>query len=144
MKVKEYKLFKTASKTATENNLILSDNNISNGKVLFDFAALDMVTISDVEKDIIKKDALKNVCAFLKDSYYGAEIDNFTTCMGIAHYIMHPVYNGKTGKRLYVIMQLAKLQHTHSKRSSIYDPWENTKTEYSDSYTSPVFDLEIA
>ena len=69
MKVKEYKLFKSAQKTAKQNNLIISDNNISNGKVLFDFTALDSMIISDIEKEIIKNDALKNVCSFSKESF---------------------------------------------------------------------------
>lgn len=143
MKVKEYKLFKSAQKTAKQNNLIISDNNISNGKVLFDFTALNSMIISDIEKEIIKNDALKNVCSFSKESFYGSEIDSFTTCIGYALYYAHPVY-GKTGKRLYVIMQLAKVQHTHTERKSMYDAWENTKTEYSDGYMQPVFDLEVA
>lgn len=143
MKVKEYKLYKSVQKTAKENHLILSDNNISSGKVLFDFSALDSLIVSDIEKGIIINDALKNVCAFSKESFYGAEIDNFTTCIGIAKYYAHPVYS-VSGKRLYIIMQLAKVQHTHTERKSMYDAWENTKTEYSDGYMQPVFDLEVA
>ena len=142
-KVKEYKVFKSAQKTAKQNNLIISDNNISNGKVLFDFTALNSIIISDIEKEIIKNDALRNVCAFSKESFYGAEIDNFTNCIGIAEYYAHAVYN-KTGKRLYVIMQLVKIQHTHNERKSVYDAWESTKTEYSDGYKPPVFDVEVA
>lgn len=143
MKTKEYKLFKSVQKTATTNNLVIAENNISTSKVLFDFSILDMITISDIEKEIIKNDALKNVCAFSKKSFYGAEIDNFTTCIGIAKYYAHPVYS-ISGKRLYIIMQLAKVNHTHTERKSVYDAWESTKTEYTDSYTEPVNDLEIA
>lgn len=141
--VKEYRLFKTISKTMKENNLVMAENNISSSKVLFDFSALDSMTISDIEKEIIKNDALKNVCAYNIESFYGAEIDNFTSCMGIAYYYKHAVYN-TSGRRLYVIMQLAKVRHTHTERASIYDNWKNTEYKYSDYYTEPVFDLEIA
>ena len=143
MVVKYYELFNSAQKTATKNNLVIAENNLSSGKVLFDFSALDSMIISDDEKEVIKEDALKNVCAFSKESFYGAEFDNFTSCIGHALYYKHAVYSEKSGKRLYVIMQLGKAKHTHSERKSVYDEWNNVTTSYIDGYCEPMYDAEI-
>lgn len=143
MKVKEYKLFKTVKKTAKENNLIVAEDNIATTKTLFDFSELEKLDIQEWEKDIIKSDALKNVCSYNKESFYGAEYDKFTSCIGRALFIPHKVFEQKSGKHLYNIMQFVMINHTHSERKSIYDLWENTNTEYKTLYSYPMDDVEI-
>lgn len=143
MKTKEYNLFKTAKKTAKENNLIIAENNIATTKTLFDFSELDNVDIQEWEKEVIKENALKNVCTFNKESFYGAEYDIFTSCIGMALYIPYKVFEKESGKHLYNIMQFAKINHTHSERKSLYDSWENTNIEYKTLYTEPMGDIEI-
>lgn len=143
MKIKEYNLFKTVKKAAKENNLIIAENNLATTKTLFDFSELDNVDIQEWEKDVIKTDALKNVCSFNKESFYGAEYDNYTSCIGRALFFSHKVYEKKSGKHLYNVMQFVMINHTHSERKSVYDSWKNTNTEYKSLYSIPMDDIEI-
>lgn len=143
MNAKQYKLFKTTKKTAKENNLVIAENNLSTITTLFDFSELENVSnLQEWEKEVIKSDALKNVCSYNNVSFYGAEYDNFMNCMGRAVYVPHKVYS-KEGKHLYNIMQFIGILHTHSERKSVYDEWKNTQTEYKSSYTMPLDDIEI-
>lgn len=64
MKVKEYKIFKTAAKTAKENNLVFKDK-----ENIFDFSLLDSMTISDREKEHIKEHDIRYVSAALKNLF---------------------------------------------------------------------------
>lgn len=139
---KQYKLFKTVKKTANENNLLIAENNLATTKTLFDFSGLDNINLEEWEKDVIKNDALKNVCSFNKESFYGAEYDLFKSCIGRAFYIPHKVYS-REGKHLYNIMQFARIIHTHSERNSIYDSWKSVQNEYETVYSEPLDDLEI-
>lgn len=140
MKTKQYNLYKTIAKTARENNLTRSTRY---NDILFDFSALSGSTISGAEQEIIREDALDYICMSCKDSFYGSNINQFSYCDGQAHYIMHPVYNAKTGKRLYVIAQLSSFDHINGNRNSIYDDYTCTKYHYSDGYTEPMIDIEI-
>lgn len=142
MKTKEYKLSKSIAKTARENNLVVAENNISNGKILFDFSELNNVEISENEKNVIREDSLENVCASNKESFYGMEFDDYSLCIGRALYYAYKVYN-TSGKRLYVIMQFVKLEHTHTERKSIYDNWNSTKITYDGEYQPPFDDFEV-
>ena len=74
---KQYKTFRTAVKTAKENNLILKDK-----ENLFDFSLLDSIEISAREKEYIKNHDIKYVSAAFKESFYGTEFDNFSACIG--------------------------------------------------------------
>lgn len=139
---KQYKLFKTVKKTANENNLLIAENNLATTKTLFDFSGLDNINLEEWEKDVIKNDALKNVCSFNKESFYGAEYDLFKSCIGRAFYIPHKVYS-REGKHLYSVMQFASIIHTHSERNSIYDSWKSVQNEYKTVYSEPLDDLEI-
>ena len=143
MKIKEYNLFKTVKKTAKENNLVIAENNIATTKTLFDFSELDNIDIQEWEKDVIKADALKNVCSFNKESFYGAEYDNYTSCIGMALFVPHKIFEKKSGKHLYNIMQFVKINHTHSERKSVYDSLENTNVKYKSLYSLPIDDIEI-
>lgn len=142
MEIRTYKLFKTVNKTAKENGLVIAENNISTNKVLFDFSDLENTELSEEEKEVIKNDALKAVFPYSKNSFYGAQFDDFTSCLGTASYLAHCVYN-EAGKRLYTIMQLAKIDHTRTERKTIFEEWKSTKKAYDFKYTEPVTDLEI-
>lgn len=124
-----YKLFKTVKKTAKENGLLISKDWNCN-TILFDFALLDTLEISDREKQLVKSSALKNVCVSNKDDFYGADFDNFTRCNGITNYISNNVYN-KHGKRLYTIMQLTRIKHNSFNRDCIYDSFKVASLETS-------------
>lgn len=143
MRIKEYKTSKTAKKTALENNLILADAITNKVKRLFDFSLLNDIIISDIEKEVIKEDAIKNITASNKISFYGKLLDNFTACDGKAKYYLHRIYS-KDGKHLYDIYQLAKIEHYSKERRSVYDKnYDVTTYEVTDGYIMPVKDIEL-
>jgi hypothetical protein len=142
MAIKEYNVTKNVQKTATENKLIVSDRD---QKVLFDFSLLDQFNITDQEKELIKADAMKCISPAFKEQIYFFVINPFSGCNGIAYYCMHQVYNKKSWKRLYVIMQLTAIKHYHGDRQSIYDQcYKTTETTVKSDYFEPLTDYEIA
>lgn len=144
MKIKQYDLFKTASKTAKANNLVIAEKKSSKDTYrLFDFSELDTLCgVSNEEKEIIKKSALDHVCSAFKEDYYGKGIDNFTNCDGISKFYCHRVYS-ESGKLLYRIFQLVALNHNHIERKSIYDKFQCTKYEMACGWSEPIADYEI-
>lgn len=145
MKIKEYKLYKTAKKTAKENNLEYV-NSIETGKrnILFDFSLLDNADeLTDDEKQYIRDHALRYVYASNCEQFYGKEFDDFTVCDGRALYYPHKVYDEHGCERRYVIMQLAKIVHTRGTRNSVYDDYETTEIKLDSGYTEPVSDYEV-
>lgn len=140
MRIKQYDLFKTATKTAKANGLIIAEKKTSKDTYrLFDFSELDtLYGIPENEKEIIKKSALDHVCGASKEDYYGKEIDNFTACDGISKFHCHRVYS-ESGKLLYRIFQLVALNH----RKSIYDKFQCTKYEMACGWSEPIADYEI-
>ena len=144
MNIKQYKLFKTANKTAKENNLIFADEIYgSKLKRLFDFSLLDIMTIPDNEKEVLKDYALQNITPSNKTSFYGKLFDNFKACDGIAYYYIHRVYS-KDGRYLYDIFQLANVKHYSKSRKSVYDKkYDITTYECSCDYRKPIYDIEL-
>lgn len=138
-RTKEYKYFKTAKKTAKENNLAIADT-----KTLFDFSFMDnILVLKEWEKEVIKNDAMKNVKPYNKESLYIAMYDNFTACDGIARYNVHNVYDTH-GKKLYTILELAEIEHYHKECKSIYDKYYNVnKVICHRIYNQPMTDIEI-
>ena len=122
---KEYRISKTAAKTAKENNLVIADS-YEKEKRLLDFSLLEGMEISDDEKEVIKKYA-QSVSAAYKESFYGETFDSFHMCNGIALYKPYKIYNSSTGKRLYVIFQLVAIKHYSSHRQSVYDEYKTTE-----------------
>ena len=144
MQIKEYKLSKTAAKTAKENNLILAEE-MYGGKLkrLFDFSLLDTMEIPDNEKEVLKEYALRYVRPSDNVSYYGKIFDRFSACDGIAGYYKHRVYS-KDGRYLYDIFQLAKVKHDSKSCKSVYDEkYDVTTYEGSCGYSEPINDIEL-
>ena len=139
MKVKEYKIFKTAAKTANENNLVFKDK-----ENIFDFSLLDSMTISDREKEHIKKHDMKYVSAAFKESFYGTEFDNFSACIGKSLYHVQKVFSETTGKIKYRIFTLAKIEHNTQERIHVWDEYTVTTYKELNGYDEPIFDIEIA
>ena len=127
MKVKEYKIFKTAAKTAKENKLVFKDK-----ENIFDFSLLDFMEISD------------RVSAAFKESFYGTEFDNFSACVGKSLYYVQKVFSGTTGKIRYRIFTLAKIEHNTQERKHVCDEYTVTTYRKSNEYGEPIFDIEIA
>lgn len=147
MNVKEYKLRKTAEKTAKENNLIyVNGNRMSDGKILFDFSFLETLGIPENEIETIRDDATKNCSAANRTAFVFYNADNFTVCDAIVDFNVHKVYSEKSGKLLYRIMEAKHIKYTHAERKSIYDRQytENVRKLEEDSRTdSPMNDYEI-
>ena len=145
MKIKEYNLHKTTKKTAIENNLVLADA-LPNNKIkrLFDFSLLDDITTYDWIKENIKDDAINNISPANKTSFVGTQYNQFSAYDGIIEYYVHRVYD-KTGKRLYDIFQLAKVNIHEYERKSVYDVLRiNGTIEAGCGYNAPIDDIEIA
>lgn len=143
MRVKEYKIFKTAKKTAKENNLIIS--NMDN-KILFDYTELnENLALSEIEKKHIKENSLeflsiKNFNEY--ECFYGCDYDNFTAFDGIATFYCYRVYDIH-GQLRYRIYQFVGLIHNRYHRRSIYDNFINSKVIAMPIYIMPVNDIEI-
>lgn len=138
MKVKEYKTFKTAAKTAKENNLVLRDK-----ESLFDFSLLDSMEISDREKEYIRNHDIKCVSGALKESFYGTEFDNFSACIGKSLYHVQKVFSEKSGKIIYRIFTLARIEHNTQERTCVWKEYTTTTYRASDDYMESDFDIEL-
>lgn len=143
MEVKEYKLYKTAKKTAAENHLIIANNPyLKNLRLLFDFSLLDEISsISGTEKDYIKREALKHVSPANREQFYGVFEEN-TGFNGEALYYKHRVYSDNGCKYLYDIIQLAKIHHISYEK----DGFQNHIVSQCDTlcgYAEPISDIEI-
>lgn len=124
--VKEYKIFKTASKTAKENNLVFKDK-----ENIFDFSLLDSMEISDREKECIKEHDIRYVSAAFKESFYGADFDDFSACIGKSLYHVQKVFSEAT-------------EHNTQERTCMYDEYTATTYRESNGYSEPTFDIEMA
>lgn len=145
MRIKEYNLHKTVKKTATENNLILADALINNKvKRLFDFSLLNDIPTYDWIKENIQEDAINNISPANKTSFIGTQYNHYLAYDGVAEYYVHRVYD-KTGKRLYDIFQLAKVNIHEYKRQEIYGKLQSEGIlEAGCGYYPPMDDIEIA
>lgn len=139
MKVKEYKIFKTAAKTAKENNLVFKDK-----ENIFDFSLLDAMEITDQEKEYIKEHDIKYVSAAFKESFYGTEFNNFSACIGKSLYHVQKVFSETSGKIRYRIFTLARIEHNTQKRNCVYDEYKVTTYRESNGYDESILDIEIA
>ena len=139
MKVKEYKIFKTAAKTAKENNLVFK-----NKENIFDFSLLEDVLFLDREKEYIKNHDMKCISGAFKESFYGTEFDSFSACMGKTLYHVQKVYSEKSGKLLYRIFTLAKIEHNTQERVHSWDQYTVTTYQASNGYMEAIEDIEIA
>ena len=142
MSVKEYRLFKTAKKTAAVNKLEVAPNPPCKLKLLFDFELLDAANITQQDKDTIKQYALQHVTPAFNEQFYGEAYDSFEYCDGKAVYYRHRIYDIH-GQYRYDIMQLACLKHCHAERKSIYDEYSRAGTVLQSIYDKPVDDLEV-
>lgn len=146
MKEYNYQYFKTAKKTAKENNLFFFIG-ASGNKDLFDFSLLDTMEIPEEEKDVVKEHALKNVSVASRESWYGKQFDSFHICNGNALYHAKRIYSSATGKLLYRIFILVKIKHVSGTRNNIWERCFQNKeyksdNGYDDSYYDNM-DIEI-
>lgn len=139
MKVKKYKIFKTAAKTAKKNNLVLRDK-----ENIFDFSLLDNMEISNQEKEYIKDHDMKYISGAFKESFYQTQFDNFSACIGKALYHVQKVYSETSGKLKYRIFTLARIEHNTQERNNVWSEYTVTTYRVSNECMEPEFDIEIA
>lgn len=124
MSSRKYQLWKTAKKTATVNNLVLSDNNgISKYKILFDFSLLDSLDIPNEENTAIKNRSVRYCSVANRTEFIIFNLDNFSLCDATVDFAAYKVYDSLTGQLLYVIMELVHIRYCHAERNSIYDDY---------------------
>lgn len=116
--MRDYKLFKTAKKTAKENGLVYADN-----KRIFDFSALDELEIPEDENQAMKETALKTVTANFNTAYCIQRFDNFHFIDGYIDYSVYRTYDSH-GKRLYCIFEAANVHHTSGNRKCVWDEYD--------------------
>lgn len=117
--MKDYKLSKTAKKTAKENGLVYADK-----QRIFDFSALDELEIPEEEKQAMKDVALKTVTITFNTAYCIQRFDNFHFIDGYIDYSIYKVYDHH-GKRLYCIFEAENIHHTSCHRKSVWDDYDN-------------------
>lgn len=141
--MKEYKLFKTAKKTAKENGLILADGvETSKEKRVFDFSLLDKMNIPEIEKEVIWKSAIKTVLASSRTAYHQHQFSNFYWCGGYVDYAIHRVYS-VDGRRLFCIFQIAKIHHYNAHRKNVWEDGVVSTYDLEDCYTGVSTDVEL-
>lgn len=116
--MKEYKLFKTAKKTAKENGLVFADN-----QRIFDFSSLDVMEIQEEEKQVMKEIAIERVTATFNTAYHVTQFDNFHFIDGYIDYSIFRVYDSH-GKRLYCIFEAANIRHISGRRKCVWDEYD--------------------
>lgn len=116
--MKDYKLFKTAKKTAKENGLVFAEN-----QRIFDFSSLDELNIPEEEKQIMKEVALKTVTTTFNTAYCIHRFDNFHFIDGFIDYSVYRVYDNH-GKGLYCIFEATNIYHTSGNRNCVWDEYE--------------------
>ena len=144
MRVKQYSLYKTAKKTAKENNLVIAENSVGqNKKRLFDFSDIDNNhALRPEEKDCIKRSAMEHISPWEKTDFYGMQIDNFSYFNGVTTFIMHRVYK-KDGTHLYNIFQAVANNHHRYERKCTWDEYRHSGAEMMTGWNAPIYDYEI-
>lgn len=124
----KYNLFKTAKKTAKENNLIEAVSRYYDGNNLFyDFSLFEELKMSDDEKQAIISDTMEHHAI----SWYSqplptiCNLDRFTGFYGQITTAAHRVYKSD-GRRIMVIIEIIAV---NLEKQSRRDVWSEYKTE---------------
>lgn len=122
MKVKEYTFRKTAKKAAEENHLVyINGNQMTDKKLLFDFSFLEALGILDDEMDAIKAETMRYCAPANKAAYVIYNADQWSVCSAVVDFNAHKVYNAKTGKLIYSVMEAHHIAYSHAERKNVYD-----------------------
>lgn len=126
----KYTLYKTAKKTAKENNLIPAVSKYYSGTDLFyDFSILDDTGLQPDEKDAIIAETMNHHAV----SWYEQPLpllmstDNFTHYAGQIRTAPHRVYK-KDGRRVMVIIEITAAKIEKQCRRDIWSEYQTTET----------------
>lgn len=141
MTIKEYKLSKTANKTAKENNLIPASYGTN---ILLDISilanAIEPEYLGFVTECIRKQHIFHDT-----NTIFILRYDKFTAFEIRAAFVNHSVYNKETYKRRYLIAEMVAVKVTKMHRSSVYQAsYDNiTETIKKTDHSAPLNDIEI-
>lgn len=122
----KYRLFKTAGKTARENNLIIAKSRYYGGNDLYyDFALFDNLDICEAEKDAIKADLMEHhaITWYEQPMPTICQLDRFTGYYGQIATAPHRVYK-QDGKRTMIIIEVTAIC---LEKQSRHDVWSDYK-----------------
>ena len=123
----KYSLYKTAKKTAKENNLIPAVSKYYGGNDLFyDFSILDNAGLKEEEKAAIIAETMQHHAVSWYDQPLPLilKVDNFTYYCGQIKTAPHRVFKAD-GRRLMVIIEITAAQIEKQTR---HDIWSELKT----------------
>lgn len=139
--IREYRLFKTAKKTAKENNLVSVQYGTN---ILADVSILADIPIDPDHRDTIIQNIQKYHIFHDRMAVFIVLYDKFTDYEIRATFANHNVYDAKTGKKLYTIAQITNVKVTQIAYRNIWKD-DRTITEYiqKTQYQEPALDIEI-
>lgn len=116
--------------------------------LLFDFTILDKYNLKAEVLETIKKQSMKYVDIVNRFAFIMTSNDIYNTfdyIGGNVFFKAHTVYSNSKNKRVYVIMQLVKIELYHYSRESLYNNFE-VVNEYKEAigYDYNIYDYEIA
>ena len=147
-----YVFMDTIGKTLKANKQLVKINlpytSKYNKNLLFDFTLLDKYNIDPEVLETIKKQCMKNVDIVNRLAFIMTSNDIYNTfdyVGGNAFFKAHTVYSNSKNKRVYVIMQLVKIELYHYSRGSLYNDFE-VINEYKEAsgHDYNIYDYEIA
>lgn len=140
MQTKEYRLSKTIKKTARENLLLISTTD---SKVLYDFDLLTAIPeLTDDDNSVIISEMLKG-CSWDRETVDIVCPDDFTHYVIVSKYAFHNVFSKKTGKKLYRIKELTKVEVTKASRTCLWNKFDDESYVSSNGHSEPALDIEI-
>ena len=139
--VKEHKCFKTAKKTAKENNLFPVNYGTN---ILLDASILTDINLDSDCRDAIVENIQKYHIFHDRMAVFIVLYNKFITFEVRATFANHNVYDNKTGKKLYTIAQITNVKVTEIKYTSIWkDDQKVIEQIKKTSFHEPGIDIEI-
>ena len=130
--MKKYKLFATPTKTAKENNLLITKDFSMKTTKLFDLTLLEELSKESIlcerVKESIIQEVLKNISPANKISYTGDVYDNFSAYNCEIKFKKQQVYSNTKGKTVYFIFTVSSIIFREYTRSMIYNDLKLTET----------------
>ena len=147
-----YILMDTIGKTLKANSQLVKIDpiyvNQYNKNLLFDFTLLDKCNINPDLLTEVKNQCMKSIDLVNRYSFILTTNDiykSFSHIGGNVFFKAHTVYSNSKNKRVYVIMQLVKIELYQNERHSLYNDFTITN-KYNEliGYDYNIYDYEIA
>jgi len=150
--MKNYTLLDTVGKTLKANKELFQIEKYYEDKYknnyLYDLSLLDDKNISTEDMEDIKKECMKCLTMAFKEVFVWSKSDiymSFNYFSGSLYFKPTTVYSNAKNKRVYVIMQLVKVDIIFKNRNSLYNDYTVTNEIHETiAYNMESIDLEIA